>query len=895
MTSQIFRRVSAAALVALSYALVWLVWTKHQALFPTLLLLGGAAVIIGLLGASETQALPLVHPSQEKGTGAAWGGLLAALFIAAVTAWAFHAMRAEAWVSLTLALLLGAVGWRFSLPADGGELPVWARWGLLAVVAAAAALFRLYKAGSIPEGFAGVDETGLWCRAQEIAKGLRISYVIGTIGADGAIPAYIEAAGLKIFGQGFWGWRMEGIVTGIALTFLIYRIGKEIAGTWAGLFSAALWAVGLWPVTISRAEYYMVETLLLTLGFLVLFLAALRRGNGLLYGLAGLILAFCFNIYPAARILALLLPLLYLLIWLQRPQERKPLLGGMVPMGGAFLVGLSPLLWWMTQESYNIRHYASAFYTGNQIGDLAGHSLFSGLNDLSYRAALGLPMALKHFNLRGSNNPFYFPLDYPIFHPAFMVLFLVGLTLCVARFRRPLHAFLIFWWFAGLLPELVSIPGTLPNDRRAIMALPPTLIIAGLGLAGSLETLTAMLRQRTRDVLILVLALPFFVWVGQASWHDYFERNQKDYTLMSWDRVNSARIWRVVFEENKKGPVALVSTRRLNADSWFQPGMDPYRGQELPASNPDVPVAWVQDEAGYYQRDGFLEQLKWSLNPKAGVPAGTYDTLVVLVPFYYYLQPVLEKLGGKVVAEIPLATAKEGVLRGDVSFGYHPSVAAKLIRIHGLSAAAIDDLRPAYTHTFKMEELSPPAPYTREGLLRLDEFGADYRKVVKRYVDSPGSWRPGRKMEMHLSDPWFWTTHGNLPGALLAPYRIKASFKLKIGEAGSYAIGASSTLLTTLWVDGRRVFQRDPLDPAQWAKDPPAEFMRDPGILEMEHERKGYLGTPLQLSAGTHRLDVEVVCFSILPSFSNLIRVIWQTPGAAEPDTLPLEVLEPVK
>ena len=59
------------------------------------------------------------------------------------------------------------------------------------------------------------------------------------------------------------------------------------------------------------------------------------------------------------------------------------------------------------------------------------------------------------------------------------VLFVVGLVVCLRRWRRPAYAFLLLWLAAGILPSLVT--GPTANTTRNLAALPAVFLIPAIG------------------------------------------------------------------------------------------------------------------------------------------------------------------------------------------------------------------------------------------------------------------------------------------------------------------------------------------------------------------------------------------------------------------------------
>lgn len=67
----------------------------------------------------------------------------------------------------------------------------------------------------------------------------------------------------------------------------------------------------------------------------------------------------------------------------------------------------------------------------------------------------------------------------PVFDAVSAVFFVAGLLVCLRRWRRPVYAFLLLWFAAGILPSLVT--GPTANTTRNLAALPAVFLIPAVG------------------------------------------------------------------------------------------------------------------------------------------------------------------------------------------------------------------------------------------------------------------------------------------------------------------------------------------------------------------------------------------------------------------------------
>jgi hypothetical protein len=107
----------------------------------------------------------------------------------------------------------------------------------------------------------------------------------------------------------------------------------------------------------------------------------------------------------------------------------------------------------------------------------------------------------------------------PIFDPLTGALFLVGLGLCLSRWREPACAFSLIWFLIGISPSLVT--GAAASTTRSVAALPVVFlfpavaVVAGVRWAGE--------RWGTRESSLVATAFGGLVLVtGVSSSVDYF-------------------------------------------------------------------------------------------------------------------------------------------------------------------------------------------------------------------------------------------------------------------------------------------------------------------------------------------------------------------------------------
>ena len=324
----------------------------------------------------------------------------------------------------------------------------------------------------------------------------------------------------------------------------------------------------------------------------------------------------------------------------------------------------------------------------------------------------------------------------------------------------------------------------------------------------------------------------------------------------------------------------LISTQGLNFDSWNAPSYEAVNNV-YPALCP-FPVQYAQHLQDYFAGEGLFSSLKWAMNQPADPATGKKpDILVALTPFHFYLEPLLQRLGGKTVREVALLQTNQGPLLQGV--GMAPPIdglSLKLVRLPS-DLPALAGLRESSLFNFTAEALIPPGAKDGTALAQEHTLGPVVKNAMLDYQAHPSRWRAQKPVPFRLPDPFFWMTPGNLPGSIVPPLRMRVSFNVIIKTAGLYAFGASATPYTTLKLDGKPVFTFVPAYDLAQASD------------LWNKERGGMLGQPVALKPGLHRLDAEQVWMSAVDNYNHVFRLLWKAPGG-EQETLPLEALQPV-
>ncbi len=387
--------------------------------------------------------------------------------------------------------------------------------------------------------------------------------------------SYTAALSMALFGRGLFALRLVNVFFGVLAIAITYAWAAPRFGRAVALLGATLLTVSFWPLAGSREA--------LRAGMLPFFFTLavwcfwkitnyeLRMSNeektahakaqgskrrkdessslgalgpfaplraplhwSLLFGLA---IAATLYIYLAARVSWLLFPLFlgYLALFHRAAFRRawRPALGGLL------LAGLlaAPLFLYLRAHP--------EMQTRLDMLDGPLQAITAG----QWRPVLANAAdALLAFVWPGRGDQFlaYNIPGRPVFDVVSAVFFVVGLAVCLVRWRRPAYAFLLLWFVAGILPSLVT--GPTANTTRNLAALPAVFLIPAIGFIALVARMWGKEKephariakdaksakkeplrswrssQSLREVSSLVAAVLWIVFAAFVSGRDYFVR-----------------------------------------------------------------------------------------------------------------------------------------------------------------------------------------------------------------------------------------------------------------------------------------------------------------------------------------------------------------------------------
>jgi 4-amino-4-deoxy-L-arabinose transferase-like glycosyltransferase len=368
-----------------------------------------------------------------------------------------------------------------------------------------AAFMRFYQLDALPPGL----------HPDEAANGLDVFKILeqhdwrpfySDNGGREALFFYLQAIGVLLFDNTILGLRVAPALIGVAATAATYLWVSSWFNRRSGLIAALLMAVTPWAVIISRDGFRAGMVALMIPLTLWLGYKAYQTKRVSWTVLAALSFGLGFYTYIAYRMfpVALAIMLGYLLIFQRQRLRPYWRLLGIATL--TTVVVLLPLGW------YAVGH------PGDIVGRPGGVSVFNP--DLNHGKPVEavIDSAVKTalmFNFKGDENYRHNLGGEPELNLFVGIMFIFGLILCLARWRRLAQLGLIAVFLAMLLPVALTAE-SLPHALRAIGALPPALALAALGINQMLRQwqtlfpLNTVARQSGTLAIMLLLGLSVY-------------------------------------------------------------------------------------------------------------------------------------------------------------------------------------------------------------------------------------------------------------------------------------------------------------------------------------------------------------------------------------------------
>ena len=416
---------------------------------------------------------------------------------------------------------LGETSWKPALslaegleacPEPGRRVGSW-KWAPLLLVIALATVLRFWALGNIPPGLYH-DEAFNGLDALSVLEGERPVFFEANNGRE---PLFIYLAALSVaaLGRSPGAIRIVAALLGTLTIPATYLLAKAMFNHRIGLLAAAVTGLTLWHVNLSRIGFRAVAMpLLVALALWQLWLG-LKDGRKRHFLAGGVAYGLTFYTYLAARftIVALAAFGLYLVGnwrlevggWKTEVRGRRH---GALTFVLASLVILVPLIAYV------------ATHGGAFLGRVGQVTIFNpAINEGDFWGTLFryVGRTLLMFTNRGDFIPRHNVPLRPVFDPVLSVFFLLGLIICLIRFRqRAEHAFVLIWLAVMILPTILAEGA--PHFLRSVGVLPVAFVVPAIGL----DSLWRFLEKRTAaPVAVGAVALALVFGLGDTI-IDYF-------------------------------------------------------------------------------------------------------------------------------------------------------------------------------------------------------------------------------------------------------------------------------------------------------------------------------------------------------------------------------------
>jgi 4-amino-4-deoxy-L-arabinose transferase-like glycosyltransferase len=450
--------------------------------------------------------------------------------IAGVLAFASPDRLSLGWIlyGASLLLLLLGVGLADLGRRVGGRVTGWSRGelGLLLAILALGAVVRFWDLDSLPYG-TWYDEAENGLVAQRILSEPSYRPVYEPRVNSAGHYLLLLAASVGLLGSTTAAIRVVSALMGTACVAAGYLVGREMFGRRWGLVLAFLLAVSRWHINFSRIGMYNVATPLLELAALGFLLRGLRRQRWTDLGLAGVTLGLGMVFYTGFLPFPLVLLAFLLHTAVAERQVLRSSWRGLMIVLLALLLTVGPVLRYVVRDPDEFWERAQKT------------SIFTGKTPQEAVAAVkeSLVKHLLMFTYEGDRYGRHNLSHEPMLDPVSGALMVLGLAVCLWRWRRPRSLLLVLWLVVLLLPGVFSLEWEAPHSLRTIGSLPAAYLLAVVPINGLWEEWRRAFGGRRLAwfgaVVVLVLGV-----VGCSNLHTYFFVQARDFT--SWRDFSTA-------------------------------------------------------------------------------------------------------------------------------------------------------------------------------------------------------------------------------------------------------------------------------------------------------------------------------------------------------------------
>lgn len=396
---------------------------------------------------------------------------------------------------------------------------------LLAILIAAFAL-RITDIENLPSSIYP-DEAQNGVDAQEAnATGNYKLFYEGNQGREGLF-INIQAMSIKYLGSTTFALKLPSIIFGtltvLGLFLLVYELFQSYA---AALISAYLIAFSYWAINFSRIGFRAIMVpFILTFTFYFVF-KGLRTKKYHDFIIAGLIYGLGLHTYIAFRVSPLVFVALLISLVITRKHFLRNYGKHVFVFTIAMFVTAAPML--LDFFYFHPEHYASRTGVISVLNPEVNKGRLLPIIAQTFGLSIQKYFAMGDLNMRHNYPP------YPLLNPLVGISFLIGLIYLIFRFfhfaylrfkdgvrneKFDIYLFLLAWFFALLIPEVLAYEGN-PHALRAIGTLPVVIIIATIPIMWVIKKYHSY--GHSFRIFIISMAIFSFAFIGIADPVKYF-------------------------------------------------------------------------------------------------------------------------------------------------------------------------------------------------------------------------------------------------------------------------------------------------------------------------------------------------------------------------------------
>lgn len=385
---------------------------------------------------------------------------------------------------------------------------------LLAGVIALAAFFRFWRFYAFPQGIwfdEGINATD----AIYIID--RDHFVLwrDTVQGRPTLYLYLLAGSFKMFGYTMFALRIVPVAAGLAAVIAFYFLARTLIGVVPAIVSTALFAVSRWATTFSRISWEAALVPLFEILAVYFLIRALEARSKLFFALAGVSLAGGLYTYVAFRIVpvVLLMFLAYVAVSQWRLLWRN--LPGIAIYAASFFVVVAPLAYFAITNQDRVLERTRNVNVFQEVDDRGSWEPLR----------FNIEANIKMMNVEGDRNGRHNIHREPMLDEVTAALFVLGLAVSVWSLRDWRRGGIGIWYVLMLVPAALTITIENPSGIRAIGALPPIFLLAGMAVA---TTYRAIAPMRNGAAIFAGLAVMLVGGSTVINYYDLFERQVED-------------------------------------------------------------------------------------------------------------------------------------------------------------------------------------------------------------------------------------------------------------------------------------------------------------------------------------------------------------------------------